>query len=278
MSVTVVTDSAASLPREAAAELGVVVVPMTLVVGGIQYADGDLSPGELLTRLQAEAVTTASPSPGDIVKRIEDQRGDDAVILTISSQMSATYDVARTACRYLGEDRVRVVDTRTAAGGQGLVVIAAAEAAARGASLDEVVEVAQGVAARVRLVASLQSLDALARSGRVPGAAAWAGRFLGVRPLFEFGEGQARPLRPALSQQAALDRIVGYCLKEKEGDAQLIAAVLHAQAPELAQEVSRHLAESEPTARLFAAPFSSVMVAHTGPGLIGLAWWWSKGD
>lgn len=277
MSVIVVTDSAASLPQEAAAELGVVVVPMTLVVGGIRYSDGDLSPDELLDRLSVEPVSTASPSPGDIVKRIEDEETEDgAVILTVSSRMSATYEVARTACRYLGNEKIRVVDTATAAGGQGLVVLAAAAAANEGASVDEVVRVAESVAADVRLVAYLPTLDSLARSGRVPGAAAWAGRFLGFRPLFEFADGQARPLRPALSEQAALDRIIGYSLKDRTDRARLTAAVLQAQAPDAAAAVSRRLEESVPDARIFAAPFSSVMVAHTGPGLIGLAWWWSR--
>ena len=143
MSVTVVTDSAASLPAGAVEDLGIVVVPMTLVLGGLVYADGDLSPDELVERATQETVTTSSPSPGDFLKavaRSSKPKGPEAefLVLTVSSAMSATYEVARTAASYLDDVEARVIDTGTAAGAQGLVVLAAAELAATGASLDEV--------------------------------------------------------------------------------------------------------------------------------------------
>ncbi len=274
MGVLVVTDSAASLPFESASALSITVVPMTLVLGGVVYADGELSSDELLHRIDNESVTTASPSPGDMIKRLEAELTDGgAVILTVSSRMSSTFEIAQAAARYLDPERVRVVDTGTAAGGQGLVALAAGERAAMGAGLDEVVATAEGVAARVRLVAALQTMDYLKKSGRVPGAAAWAGRFFGVQPLFEFSQGQVRPLRPAMSQQGALDRLVEACLARRSVSARLHAAVLHAQAPDTADRLLETVVAS-PEAEVFVAPFSSVMTAHTGPGLTGLAWWW----
>src|SRR6476620_5861316 len=138
MAVTVVTDSAASIPPDLVRQLGIVVVPMSVIIGGMVYPDGHLSLDEVMSRV-GEGVTTSGTNPGEFLRAIEAIDGD-VVLLTISRQMSSTFDAARTAAQMVGE-RARVVDTKTASGGQGLVVLAAAEAAARGASPDEVVTV-----------------------------------------------------------------------------------------------------------------------------------------
>ena len=119
--------------------------------------------------------------------------------------MSATFTAARIAGDQ-SDGAVRVVDSRTAAGGEGLVVLAAADRAEGGASLDDVAAAAGRVAGQVHLVAALPGLDHLVLSGRVPGIAGWAGRRLGLHPLFEFRGGKAHPLRPAKSRERALER------------------------------------------------------------------------
>jgi hypothetical protein len=70
MNVAVVTDSAASLPNGAPESLGIVTVPLTLVLGGLVYADGDLDPGELMVRSTHDSVSTSSPSPGEFLKAL----------------------------------------------------------------------------------------------------------------------------------------------------------------------------------------------------------------
>src|SRR5204863_10008417 len=113
---------------------------------------------------------------------------DGALVLTIAHSMSSTFDAARTAVGLVG-DRARVLDTATAAGAQGLVVLEAARAARAGASLDEVDAAARRATERVRLIATVPGLERLAQSGRVPGVAAWAGRWLGLQPVFQFRGG-----------------------------------------------------------------------------------------
>jgi fatty acid-binding protein DegV len=120
--------------------------------------------------------------------------------------------------------------------------------------------------ARVRLVATVDSLDHLVRSGRVPGIAGRAGRGLGLNPLFEFRRGHPRPLRPALSRQAALDRMVAALLNSRVAGARLHVAALHAGAPAPAARLLEQVrAEVDP---------ATAFLVHTGPGLVGLAWWW----
>lgn len=272
--VAVVTDSAASLPPDRARRLGVGVVPMSIVVDGERYADGDLAPGEVVRRAAAEPVTTAAPSPGEFLKVVEGRDEPAVLVTTVSRTMSASYEAAVAAVGYLPEGTAAVLDTRTAAGAQGLVVLAAAEAAAAGLPLTEVARRARRAVAAVRLVASVETLEQLARGGRVPDIAAWAGRSLGVRPIFELTGGRVRARRPALGSGAADERIVASCERSRRPGARLRAAVLHAEAPERAARLLDLLAAAVPGANVYEAPFSSVMVAHTGPGLVGLAWWW----
>lgn len=274
--VTVVTDSAASLPEEMAARLDVAVVPMTLVLGGTSVPDDGQSVDDVLSRLAAgETVRTSAPSPGAFSQAIEQHRSSGGVlVVTVSANMSSSYESACIAARFPAEVPVRVLDSRTAAGGQGLVVLAAAQAAAVGSDLEGVEAVARLVAGRVRLVAALESLDQLARSGRVPGLAAWAGRSLGMRPIFEFRDGQVRPRRPAFSRSAAFDRLLAPCIAGDEEGGRLHAAVLHASAHNEASALAGRLCSAVEGAEAFVAPFSSVMLAHTGPGLVGVAWWW----
>ena len=169
---------------------------------------------------------------------------------------------------------MRVVDTMTAAGAQALVVLAAADAARAGEALDDVVLRAEDVARRVRLVATVPDLDHLVRSGRVPGIAGRAGRALGINPLFEFRGGHIRALRPALGIDAALDRIVSRYERTRVDGARARVAVLHALAPERAERLRARVDPGDGSVDAFLGEFGAVMVVHTGPGLVGLAWWW----
>ena len=271
MAVTVVTDSAASIPARLVAELGIVVVPMSVIIGGVVYPDGRLGLDEVMARVD-EGVSTSGTNPGEFLQAIEPIDGD-VVVLTISAQMSSTYEAARTAANMAG-GKARVIDTRMAAGGQGLVVLAAAEAAARGEDVNGVVAAAERVIKKVRLVATVENLQRLIASGRVPGIAALANRWLGMNPLFEFRNGTAHPLRPAFSRDGALERMLGTWRHTRVPGARLHVSALHAEAEEDASRLLKQVeAEIDPVTS-FVAPFNSVMVVHTGLGLVGLAWWW----
>ncbi|HLI25261.1 MAG TPA: DegV family protein [Acidimicrobiales bacterium] len=273
MTVGIVTDSASSLPPELVAAHHITVVPMGLTVGGRAGHDGDFSLEEISAGL-GEGVSTSGPSPGEVAEAVAAaDRGEGVVVLTIAQPMSSTYDSARLAMK-LAEGPVTVVDTGAAAGAQGLVVLAAARRAAEGASLAEVEQTSRQVAAQVRLVATLPTLEHLARGGRVPQAAAWAGRWLGVNPVFEFRSGHVRPLRPARSRDAAHDRLITLLDHTSRPGAELHLAVMHALDPASADHLLDQLGERYHPAEAWVGSFTSVMVAHTGPGLVGLAWWW----
>lgn len=276
MTVKVVTDSAASLPAALAAERDIVVVPMQLEIAGSSLDERHVTMEELVARLDEE-VHTSGPSPGSFADALESvDQSDGVVVLTVAGRMSSTYQSACTAARLLGDAKLRVIDTNTAAGAEGLVVLGTAELAQAGASIDDVEARARAIANKVRLVASVGSLHYLARGGRVPDIAARAGSRLGVHLLFEFRPNGVHPLRPSLGATSAVDQVIGHWRRSIVANAKLHLAVLHAlreaDAADLLQRVS---AEVQP-ASSFIGTFGPVMVAHTGPDVIGLAWWWES--
>ena len=132
--VGVVTDSTAALPAEVASAHDVRVVPMRLSLNGPSYTEADVSRDDVLS---AETVLTSGPVPGDFISAAQDSdRGAGTVVLTVSSAFSSTHRAALVATQQITGD-TKVLDTRTFAGAQGLVVLAAAEAARSGAPLPE---------------------------------------------------------------------------------------------------------------------------------------------
>jgi DegV family protein with EDD domain len=272
MSVEIVTDSAAALPLDLVTGYGITVVPMWVAIDGRSVHENEIPIAELLAHGD---VTTSGPSPGEFESVIAQHASSDGVcVLTIAATMSSTYESAVIGAR-ASSANVQVVDTHTAAGAQALVVLAAADAAARGATLDEVVAAAESAAEEVRLVASVPNLDHLVRSGRVPNIAGRAGRALGLAPLFEFRAGGAHAMRPARGLDAALDRIVARCRRERTAGSRLQVAALHAQAPEAAESLLARVRRDIEPDLAFVASFGVVMQVHTGPGLVGLAWRWA---
>jgi DegV family protein with EDD domain len=272
VTVAIVTDSAAAIPADLVERYDIAVVPMWLVTDGVAVREGERALGEMLGDAR---VTTSAPTPGEFESAIRaalERGASDVLVLTIASAMSASHDAAGVAVREVGE-HARLVDTMTAAGAQALVVLAAARAAATGGTLDEVARVASDVASRVRLVATVPDLEHLVRSGRVPGIAGWAGRTLGLSPLFEFRTGKVHRLRPARGVDAAYERLVTRFRRDAAPGFRPHVVALHALAPEAAHGLLARVQDTDPV-ESFTSEFGSVMVVHAGPGLVGLAWWW----
>lgn len=273
--VGVVTDSAASIAQELASSCRIAIAPLSLDVDGTPSNDETVDIDEVARLVrEGSTVKTAAPTPGAFLSAIEQaDRGSGVVVITVSGSFSSTGDAARLAAG-MTDARVEVIDSGTAAGAEGLVVLAAAQAATGGAPLDAVVKRAHEARRRVRLIAEVGDLTYLIRGGRVPNSLGAIGNAVGVRPVFEMKRGNVRPMRPVFSPGAAFDLMVSTWRKSIRAGHRLHVAGLHVGAPERAEELLDAVCASvDPTTR-FAAPFGPAMVAHTGPDLRGLAWWW----
>ena len=272
--VAVVADSAANLPGDMARELGIEVVPMYLNFGDRVYRDGiDLSPQGFYHRLRRDRTlaSTSAPSPGDFLEAYRRTGQDEIVCVTVAARLSATHHQARLAAESF-EGRVEVVDSGSASMGEGFAALEAARRSASGASADEVADRAREVAERALLLAAIDTFDFLQKSGRVTGLQAFAATTLGVKPVFSFRRGEPRPVARVRTRKRAIERIVQDSLEEI-GNRPVHLAVIHADAEMEALSIARGIAGRADVVESLTAEATPVIGAHTGPGLVGAAFY-----
>ncbi len=281
--IAVVTDSIACLPKELVQQYGIEVVPLEIIHDGKVYRDGvDIAPSEFYNLLvQTDKLpTTSAPSPGGYLKVLEKlaRKGSDILVITLSTKFSTTIDSARTAADLIREKfrniTTEILDSRTAAGAQGLVVLAAARAAASGENLTRVIEVAKSVMTKVHLVAFLDTLYYLARGGRVPQAAAWANSLLKIKPVFQIIplSGEASTACLVRTRTKAIDYLIKVARK-RVSKSPLHAVVMHSNSLGEAEKLRDHLVSEFNCAEIYVRDFTPVMGVHTGPGLLGIAFY-----
>jgi DegV family protein with EDD domain len=242
VSVAVVTDSTAYLPEGFAERRSVRVIPLHVLVDGVGRLDGvDFGPTELAGALgERRTVTTSRAKPSELAA--EDRKaletGAEAVVAVhLSGELSGTWNAAWMAAEEVGPDRVRIVDSRSTAMGLGFAVLAAADAAAAGASPAEVEHAATRVAARARTFFSVETLEHLRRGGRIGATAALVGTALSVKPLLHVEDGRIVPLEKVRTTSRAIARLVDLAANAA-GRGPVDLAVHHLAAPERAAELA----------------------------------------
>lgn len=275
--VAVVTDSSASLPTDLARDHDIHVVPIVLTLNGYNLLDGvDITPGELygLLRETRHTPTTSAPSIGDFVRvyAAASQTASGIVSIHMSPKLSATFNSAWTASQLVDDVPIRVLDSQTAAMGQGFVALEAARASAEGADLETVVARAQAVASRIHLLASIDTLEYLHRGGRIGGAATLVGTVLQIKPILYLADGRVDVFAKPRTKSKAV-RVMLQQLAEQANGRRLHVAVFHADAPEDAEELRQTIAQEFDCAELYVTEMTPVMGAHTGPGVLGLVFY-----
>jgi DegV family protein with EDD domain len=273
--VLVVTDSSATVPEHLAQELDIRVVPVVLAMNGRVYRDGvDVSPGELYRWLRAEKLvpTTSAPSVGHFLQVYLAAAQEASGILSIhmSPKLSSTYDAAVTASQLIDSVPIHVMDSHTVAMAQGFVVLTAAREAAAGADLEAVQARAEAVAAKVNLLACLDTLQYLHRGGRIGGAAAFAGALLQIKPVLSVIDGHVGLFSKPRTRSRAIRTMVQR-MDEVAAGRPICAAIFHADVPDEAESLRRLVAGRFDCAELHVVEFTPVMGAHTGPGVLGVA-------
>jgi fatty acid kinase fatty acid binding subunit len=277
--VAVVTDSTASLTEELLRRNSIDVIPLYVVFGGDrtirenEITDSHAFYEELRT---ADALpTTSQPSVGDFLTVYEPLLADgrDVVSLHISGGLSGTPEAARQAALALerdgkGGDRIRVIDSDTAAGGLGLVVLAAAKAAERGFELDDVEAAAREARSELKMWFAVDTLEFLRRGGRIGAASAWIGSTLKVKPILTL-EREMVPVERVRTSKRMLDRLVEYARQRHESEADGWA-VQHINAPDQCDELVRRCSEIFGREPLLVSEIGPVLGTHTGPGLLGV--------
>ena len=195
--------------------------------------------------------------------------------VTVSLNFSASYNAASKAAsdvkQLRPEMKIDVLDSQSAAGAQGLVALEACRAAKRGDSYEMVIDAAQTVIQRVSLLAFPETLDYLRQSGRIPRMAYTGMSLLKIKPIFELSKGKIRNLAKPRTVNKASEKLVNLMSKRISGPVH--ATVMHADALEVAEQLKETIALEFQCEELFLTQFSPVMGSHTGPGLLGIAFW-----
>ncbi len=272
------TDSTSYLPDGVAEREGVGIVPLYIVFGGdrtvpeTDITDYDAFFDELRS---AEALpTTSQPSVGDFRAAYEPllAEGREIVSVHISGGLSGTPEAARQAKESLerdggGGDRIQVIDSTTAAGGLGFMVLAAAKAARDGKDAKQVAAHVAAARKELKLWFAIDTLEFLRRGGRIGAASAWIGSTLKVKPILTV-ENEMTPVERVRTSGRAFERMVDYLQQGRDSNADAWS-VQHISAPDQAAalvERGRDLFGSEPT---IVSELGPVLAAHTGPGLLG---------
>ena len=275
MTVRIVTDSTSDIPVEKAQGLGVSVIAQNVHFGTQTFKDNvTITPADFYSMLadSSEIPKTSQASPGEF-KELYDGLAEDSegiVSIHISSKMSGTWNSAiQGAAQTSAGCPIEIVDSGQASMGFGLVVIAAAQAASRGASHDEVVSVAHDSVARAQCFCLFETLEYLQKGGRIGRAQALLGSLLKIKPMIILRDGVVDSLGKARTFSKGLTEMKNTAREFAPLEA---LVVMHSTTQELAQEVADDLKELLPMgAEPYVARFGPALGVYTGPGAIGIA-------
>jgi DegV family protein with EDD domain len=246
-------------------------VPLTIRFGTEELEDRrQLSPEEFWSRCAGKGALpeTAAPSPGSFVaayQQAADEGAAAVLCLTLSAGVSGTYGSALTAADTFSGIPVRVVDTRTLTMGQGLLVIAAAEEAAAGMGLDDLVAATESRIPRTRVYGVLGGLEYLQRGGRIGGAQAMIGSLLSIKPVIQVKDGEVAEE----SKQRTRARALSYLTAKVVADAPLERlAIADGACDDIADVLSR-LDGVDTQHPLVSVQLGPVVGAHAGPNTVG---------
>jgi DegV family protein with EDD domain len=272
MSVAIVTDSTADLPHDILEGGHIQVIPTMLILDGATFADGDgVSRESFYQRLatQSRLPTTSVPPIAlfyQLYEKLILDGASEIISIHVASAFSGMYSIALAAAQSF-KDKIHVIDSGQVTFGLGFQVLAAAEAAAAGASVDEIRQIIERISQRVRFVALLDTLEYVRRSGRVHWAAATVGNLLNLKAMIEIKKGEVFRLGLFRYRRQGIDRLIKYLCNLGPLDRLALVYTQLSNPDEI-----NHILESVKSQLLhpaIIAQVTTVIGTHVGPDGIG---------
>jgi DegV family protein with EDD domain len=270
MKIAIVSDSTCDIPAALVERHAIEVVPNLVVIDGKSLRDGiDITRQEFYNRMpqMTSHPTTATESSGvyqKLYERLLNQGAQAVISIHAASNLSGIFNAAQLAAREFGE-RVRVFDSESLTMGVGFQVLAAARASEGGASLDEIIQIVANVRRRVNVIAMLDTLEYVRRSGRVSWARARLGNLLQIKPFVEVRGGQVYSLGEARTRSKGIERLkerlLGFGRLEQ-------LAILHTNAEGDALQFLKQINHGLPETPLI-VNVTTVIGVHVGPNGLG---------
>jgi DegV family protein with EDD domain len=273
----IVVDSTADFPEAPQRFANWRVVPLYVRFGDESYKDYvELEPAVFYARLRtaAEMPSTSQPTPGDFLAVYEELAGYERILsLHIAGKLSGTIESARAAARLLGDDRVRTLDSQSASASIAMLGLAIQRRLDRGTTDDEVDELVERYRQEAGLLFTVDTLEYLARGGRIGRARAWAGELLNIKPILTIKDGEVVPVKRVRGNRKAFLEFESAFTGSTGDVASLRVGIAHAEALERVEALSELVRRTRPAANLeIVTTLGPVVGAHAGPGTVGFFW------
>ena len=273
----VVLDSTADFPEGPKRFPNWRVVPLYVRFGAESYRDYvDLGPGDFYARLRgaSELPTTSQPTPADFASAYEELGDYERIYsLHIAGKLSGTWQSAGNAAEEAGGGRVRVIDTGTASAGIALLGLAIQRRLELGTTDEELSELIDRFRAEHHLIFTLDTLEFLAKGGRIGKAAGMAGQLLNIKPIMTIRDGEVEPLKKVRGNRRAFKEFQDAFLAGSTDEPGLRVAIAHAEAPERMAELAKLVLATRPQATIeVETTLGPVIGTHAGPGAVGFFW------
>jgi DegV family protein with EDD domain len=274
MMIHLVTDTTAYLPSLITDSWPIHTVSLKINVDNEAIDEDKVAPEVFYQRLVdvKTAPSTSQPAPGEFMTLYEEltQDGDEVLSIHISEGLSGTPLVAQMAAREVAPDRITVVDSQATTCILTLMVEAAAQALADGASRAEAAAMVEEIRARFGSAFLVEDLEYLRKGGRINGAAKFLGAMLNVRPILYLREGKIEPLGLARTRKRGLRQLIKE-VEKQVGDKPVRAAVTHIQRPDEAAALTEQIETALNCVEVFTNETGPVIGSHVGPGFIGFS-------
>ena len=273
----VVLDSTADFPDAPDRYPNFRVVPLYVRFGDESFRDYvDIEPARFYERLQSatELPTTSQPTPADFLAAYESLSGYERILsLQISSTLSGTYGSAVTAGEALGDGRVRVIDTRTVSASLALLAIAVQQRLEQGTTDEEIDALVERYGREHHLLFTVNTLEYLAKGGRIGRAAALAGTMLNIKPILTIRDGEVIPLKKVRGAAKAFEEFKQLFEETSTDSPRLKVGIAHAAAPERLDALHNLVRDVRPQAEIeIETQLGAVIGTHAGPGTVGFFW------
>jgi len=273
----IVLDSTADFPDAAEQFPNWRVVPLYVNFGTESFRDGvDLTGERFYERLRTspDFPTTSQPTPRDFLScYVELGQYERILSLHLAASLSGTFQSAGTAAAELGDGRVRTIDTETASAGITLLAYAIQRRLERGTTDEEVDELVERYKSEHGLLFTVDTLEFLARGGRIGRAKAFAGQLMNVKPILSIREGEVIPIKRVRGNRKAFQEFVDAVTEQTQDVSGLRVGIAHADAPERAEQLVKMVRDLRPQAEIeLVTTLGAVVGTHSGPGCVGFFW------
>ena len=273
----IVLDSTADFPDAAEHFPNWRVVPLYVNFGTDSFRDGvELTSEQFYERLRTstQTPTTSQPTPADFLACYTELAGYERILsLHLAANLSGTFQSAGIAAAELGDGRVRTIDTETASAGITLLALAIQRRLERGTTDEEVDELVARYTKEHGMLFTVDTLEFLARGGRIGRAKAFAGELLHVKPILAIRHGEVIPVKRVRGARKAFQEFVDALKSETKDEPGVRVGIAHATAPERAVELTKMVRDLRPQATIdIETSLGAVLGTHAGPGTVGLFW------